>query len=560
MSSGHEPSITNFILGFAVSIGASIMNAAGLNILNLDHIKNSIRPPSSQRNECGRPLWHMGLYLYILSQLLGSTLALYFLKAQWVAPLGAVSLIFNFVFARALVGTRITRKDIVGTFVVIASVIWVVVFGGMNKGEGDESLTLEKLKALFMRPVFIGYFSILDLLTFGVLGVALYAYWFAKNEQRKKMHSYFRSLETKRLKKVVGMAMAGVGGMLASQTLLLAKSGVLLLSKSLQGQNQFTDNLSLFILFGLAVTSIFCLNTALKLHDSVLVVPIFFGFYTAMGLINSMIYLNELDTYPTWALFLVLLGIASLVYGVLLLSEAKDAPGMTKQQQNPPDETETVEIQKNESSTWSDNSSTVAGSDIRIIDESKKAISTLKKNSEGNNNNSGSRVSSSAASGFFKMVRLRKNSTSAKYSQQRRRSSGDEIMTMTNMGPHVIIDSISSDNDEDEFIDNNTGNLNNNNIDNYNEGLLSDVLDDNQSSAIIIDNKTPTLSMFFNSNMKNNHESVIDNSVEEEYNELLYEIEDLEEVMITQFCDCEAEDKVVKFFIKVVLDFDLVGE
>ncbi|CAG8452239.1 840_t:CDS:2 [Ambispora leptoticha] len=456
-----EPSVTNFLLGFAVSIGASIMNAAGLNLLNLDHIKNSSRPPSSQRNECGRPLWHMGLYLYILSQLLGSTLALYFLKAQWVAPLGSVSLIFNFVFARALVGTRITRQDIVGTFVVIASVIWVVVFGGMNKGEGDANLTLERLKALFMRPIFIVYFSILDLLTFGVLGVALYAYWFAKNEQRKKMHNYFRSLETKRLKKMVGMAMAGVGGMLASQTLLLAKSGVLLLSKSLQGDNQFTDNLSLFILFGLAVTSvlqIFCLNTALKLHDSVLVVPIFFGFYTTMGLINSMIYLNELDSYPTWALFLVLLGIASLVYGVLLLSEAKETPGMIKQPQSPLEES--IEIEKNESTLWSDNASTVAGSHIEIIEKPKKATSALIRSNEGsNNNNNGGKISSSTASGFFKMVRLRKNSTSAKYSQQRRRSSDygdDDLSTAANMGPHIIIDSAPSDNDEDAFIDNHT--------------------------------------------------------------------------------------------------------
>ncbi|CAG8750808.1 908_t:CDS:2, partial [Funneliformis mosseae] len=86
--------------------------------------------------------------------------------------------------------------------------------------------------------------------------------------------------------------------------------------------NQFTDNLSWFILVGLAVTAVmqvYCLNTALKLHDSVLVVPMFYGFYTAMGLVNTMIYLDEISTYPLWALLLVTFGIGSLVYGVLLL-------------------------------------------------------------------------------------------------------------------------------------------------------------------------------------------------------------------------------------------------
>ena len=54
---------------------------------------------------------------------------------QWVAPLGSVALIFNFVFAKLLVNTKITRKDVLGTCVVVASVIWVVVFGGMYNGD-----------------------------------------------------------------------------------------------------------------------------------------------------------------------------------------------------------------------------------------------------------------------------------------------------------------------------------------------------------------------------------------------------------------------------------------
>ena len=66
----------NFLIGFLVSAGASVMNAAGLNLLKLDHVKNSNQPPSLQRNECGRPLWHIGLYLYIASQMIGSTIAL----------------------------------------------------------------------------------------------------------------------------------------------------------------------------------------------------------------------------------------------------------------------------------------------------------------------------------------------------------------------------------------------------------------------------------------------------------------------------------------------------
>ena len=47
-----------------------------------------------------------------LSQLIGSTLALEYMRAEYVAPLGSSSLVFNFLFARFLVGTPVTKTDI----------------------------------------------------------------------------------------------------------------------------------------------------------------------------------------------------------------------------------------------------------------------------------------------------------------------------------------------------------------------------------------------------------------------------------------------------------------
>ncbi|KAF8984746.1 hypothetical protein BGZ46_007117 [Entomortierella lignicola] len=346
----------DFMIGFAVSLIASVMNAAGLNLLKLDHVKNSSLSPERQRNECGRPMWHVGLYLYIISQLAGSTVALNFLKTQWVAPLGSISLIFNFVFARVLVGTQITRNDVYGTIVVMGSVVWIVVFGGMNSGgDVEDSLTLDDLKALFSRTVFIIYFSILNAIIFSFLALGMYAYWaISLDDESGQLRKNMKTKLTKllgtnrfarasgltlegdeglaaeardlRLKKVVAMIMSACGGLLASETLLLAKSGVKLITSTLAGQNQFTDYLSYFILFVLVFTAIlqvYCLNTGLKLYDSVLVVPTFYGFYTAFGLINSTIYLNQLGSYAAWVLLLVLFGIGVLIYGVKMLSAPK---------------------------------------------------------------------------------------------------------------------------------------------------------------------------------------------------------------------------------------------
>ncbi|CAM0141579.1 unnamed protein product [Umbelopsis sp. WA50703] len=251
---------------------------------------------------------------------------------QWVAPLGSFALIVNFVLARVMVGTTITRKDVIGTFVIIASVIAIVVFGGMFNGpDPEDNISLDSLKVLFVRPVFIIYFSILNVITFTGLFFALYTRWvMAKEERRLKSRIYGR-MKPKTLKKVAGLLFSLDGGMLASETLLLAKSGVKLFTLSISSQvNQFTDNTSRFVLLALVVTAVlqvYCLNTGLKLSSTVIVVPIFYATYTALGLVNTMVYLNELGLYPGWALALVFLGIAVLIYGVYLLSSKEDNTG-----------------------------------------------------------------------------------------------------------------------------------------------------------------------------------------------------------------------------------------
>lgn len=342
----------DLVIGVLVSLGASIMDALGLNLLKLDHVRESQRDISRQRNDCGRPLWHMGLYTYIASQLIGSTIALNYLKTQWVAPLGSFALIVNFVLARVMVGTTITRKDVIGTFVIIASVIAIVVFGGMFNGpDPEDNISLTSLKVLFVRPVFIIYFSILNLITFTGLFFALYTRWVMAKEERRLKSRIYRRMRPKTLKKAAGLLFSLDGGMLASETLLLAKSGVKLFTLSISSQvNQFTDNTSRFVILALVVTAVlqvYCLNTGLKLSSTVIVVPIFYATYTALGLINTMVYLNELGMYPGWALALVFLGIAVLIYGVYLLSSKEDNTGASTPPAEPSvqDEYEVQELQ-----------------------------------------------------------------------------------------------------------------------------------------------------------------------------------------------------------------------
>ena len=93
--------VVAFIIGLSIILLASILNAAGLNLTKLDHVHTSAIPKSARRKDWTRPLWLLGMFLYMyvsvelhchpcnetshvpfsLSQLIGSTLALEYMRA-----------------------------------------------------------------------------------------------------------------------------------------------------------------------------------------------------------------------------------------------------------------------------------------------------------------------------------------------------------------------------------------------------------------------------------------------------------------------------------------------
>jgi hypothetical protein len=68
-AAGHHPRHGNpvvaFIIGLSIILLASILNAAGLNITKLDHVHTSQIPKASRRKDWARPLWLLGMLLYM---------------------------------------------------------------------------------------------------------------------------------------------------------------------------------------------------------------------------------------------------------------------------------------------------------------------------------------------------------------------------------------------------------------------------------------------------------------------------------------------------------------
>ncbi|KIK67366.1 hypothetical protein GYMLUDRAFT_37471 [Collybiopsis luxurians FD-317 M1] len=372
----HASPVVAFIIGLSIILLASILNAAGLNLTKLDHVRTSAIPKASRRRDWLRPLWLLGMILYILSQLIGSTLALDYMRAEYVAPLGSTSLVFNFLFARFLVGTPVTSTDIYGTIVVVLGVIGIVAFGSINSGLASET-DVNHLTYLWRRGGWLAFFflmsSVLILVFFCT--AKLDAILTARSEitapppsaaratntsstrrgedsavaaaaRRAQMAWIFASMklgdwieqwnapkDDKTLAWTLGISWAAVGGALAGGTLVFAKATVKLLSGSLSNENpgnQFGHAAPIFtiiLLASTAVLQIICLNRGLKVYDSTLVVPVFYGVYTATGFLDSLIFNDEVDAYQSWTLFLICVSMLILISGVVLLTHKKPEPG-----------------------------------------------------------------------------------------------------------------------------------------------------------------------------------------------------------------------------------------
>lgn len=82
---------------------------------------------------------------------------------------------------------------------------------------------------MFVRPVFIIYFSALNIIAFGGLIISIWSKWTMSDETRTQYNICFATMEPKKMRRAVGLMFSLEGGVLASETLLLAKSGYVIL-------------------------------------------------------------------------------------------------------------------------------------------------------------------------------------------------------------------------------------------------------------------------------------------------------------------------------------------
>ena len=148
-----------------VGLVSSFVQSLGLTIQRKSHVNEDLLPLESRRRPIRRPLWLLGFAIYITFNIFSTVFQLDALPIVILAPLGAVSLIFNALFAKLMLGDTFGPSSIIGTGLVTVGAVLIAVFGVVQESEHS----LDDLMRLWGRPPFLVFFSIVAAATLIVL-------------------------------------------------------------------------------------------------------------------------------------------------------------------------------------------------------------------------------------------------------------------------------------------------------------------------------------------------------------------------------------------------------
>ncbi|KAG1899243.1 uncharacterized protein F5891DRAFT_1173836 [Suillus fuscotomentosus] len=137
-------------LGIFIGLLASFVQSLGLAIQRRSHVHNSQLQEQDQKVEHRRPLWLIGFAIFLISNVFGSFIQIASLPVVILAPLGAVSLLWNALFANLLLRPRM----LLGTALIAGGAALIAIYGIVP----ETTRSLDELMALFARPAFIGWF------------------------------------------------------------------------------------------------------------------------------------------------------------------------------------------------------------------------------------------------------------------------------------------------------------------------------------------------------------------------------------------------------------------
>jgi magnesium transporter len=246
--------------------------------------------------------------MFIISNILGSTIQITTLPLPVLSTLQASGLVFNSICATLILGEPFTKWSLGGTLLVCSGAVLIAVFGAIP----EPAHNLDQLLYLLWRRPFVLWMIGQALL---VAAVVVTASCLGRNPN---------IASNPRVRLLRGLAYGCISGILSAHSLLVAKSAVELLVRTIvDRKNQFDRWQSWMILLGLvflALTQLYYLHRGLKLVSTSVLYPLVFCIYNIIAILDGLIYFRQTDKLSALHAGLIALGTVVLLSGVLALS------------------------------------------------------------------------------------------------------------------------------------------------------------------------------------------------------------------------------------------------
>lgn len=310
MSDASKQSIA---IGCLVGVISSATQAVGITLQRKSHILESDRPQGSHRRSALRsPMWRLGLFLFLLANIVGSSVQITALPLIILSPLQAIGLVFNSICATVLLHEPFTGLSILGTILVSVGALLIAIFGAIPEPQHnlDELLELLGRRPLLVWMVMTGVVVCL---------VAATIRWLSNNAGTR-ISSLGLSVHTVR-----GALYGVISGILSAHSLLMAKSAVELAVRGFRDK-QWDDYvrwqtwliIAAFLTF--ALSQLYVLNCGMRLCSTSLLYPLVFCVYNIVTIINGLVYFNQASKLSVGQILLLVQGTVLVLLGVLCLS------------------------------------------------------------------------------------------------------------------------------------------------------------------------------------------------------------------------------------------------
>jgi len=300
------------VAGFLISLVFSVLNSVGINLQKLSMTRNDAA--EVKKTTVKQPLWMLGFGLVCLGSLL-DFVAFGMAPQTLLAPLAALSLVWNMLIAPIFHKEKVTRQNLLATAIIFMGVTLTVIFAGHS----TPSYELEDLIRLYQQPAMYAYITLIVCFLGGLFVFSRYI---------ERTHNYEEGL-------FHIICYGGIAGTFGGQSVLLAKSTVELLKSAIWGDSglyMFTQFTSYVIIAGLGIClgfQVHFLNGGLKRFDALVVIPVYQSFWILMSVLGGIMYFAEYVNMTRTQMLMFTIGGCVTILGIVVLLKTRQSGGET---------------------------------------------------------------------------------------------------------------------------------------------------------------------------------------------------------------------------------------